>query len=134
MNLETRMARDMGVLLAALLVGGLFLASSLGFRQRWVLEARDGVAAPPATITFRQERRRSDKVIVVTACATYDAPYSRFLGKMTIEPLVDIPRACTADDRPLLDALEHARAYRFEGEKLLLETSDGHTLVLGHAT
>ena len=129
MNPETKLARDLAVMLA----GGLFLASGFGFGQRWVLESRDGVAAPPATITFREKRRRQDEVTVVTACNTYDAAYSRFLGQMTIETLSHVPRDCVDQDRPLLDALERTRRYHFEGETLLLETSDGHSLVLRHA-
>ena len=134
MNPETKLARDLTIVLAVMLAGGLFLASGFGFQQRWVLESRDGVATPPVAITFVEHRRRRDEVRVVTACAAYDAGYSRFVGKLTIDPLGWYPRDCVEADRPLLDVLERARRYHFEGERLLLETSDGHTLVLRHPT
>jgi heat shock protein HslJ len=133
MEPENKLARDLMIVMAMMLAGGLFLVSGFGFQQRWTLERFDGVAAPPATIAFREPRRGRNRVSVVTACDAYEARYSRFMGGLTIDDLRHYPRACAEDDRVLLDALGQARRYHYEGEKLLLETADGHTLVLKHA-
>uniref|UniRef100_B0SVH3 DUF306 domain-containing protein n=1 Tax=Caulobacter sp. (strain K31) TaxID=366602 RepID=B0SVH3_CAUSK len=129
---ETKLARDLAILTVVVLAAGLFLLSGFGFQQRWVLESRAGVAAPGVSIAFRHARRGRDRMRVVTACDAYESRYSRFAGSITIQPPTDYPRACAADDRDLLDALGRARRYHYEGEKLLLETSDGQTLVLRH--
>ena len=132
MNPETKLARDLTILTVVVLAGGLFLLAGFGFQQRWVLESRAGVAAPAVTIAFREPRRGRDRMRVVTACDAYESHYSRFAGSITIQPPTYYPRACAGDDRDLLDALGRARRYHYEGEKLLLETSDGQTLVLRH--
>jgi hypothetical protein len=133
MNPETKLARDLTILTVVVLAGGLFVLSGFGFQQRWVLESRAGVAAPAVTIAFREPRRGADTMRVVTACDAYESHYSRFAGSITIQPpTYYYPRACAGGDRDLLDALGRARRYHYEGEKLLLETSDGQILILRH--
>ena len=133
MNPETKLARDLTILTVVVLAGGLFVLSGFGFQQSWVLESRAGVAAPAVTIAFREPRRSpNNRMRVVTACDAYESHYSRFAGSITIQPPTYYPRACAGDDRDLLDALGRARRYHYEGEKLLLETSDGQVLVLRH--
>ncbi|MBO9709288.1 MAG: META domain-containing protein [Caulobacter sp.] len=132
MEPEKKLARDLTILGVVILAAMPFVFSELGFRQRWIVESRDGVAARADEVSFRHKRRRGDRVALHTACGVYNGRYSHLAGRVTISDLSRPPPWC-GDDAALIADLNAARRYRFVDGKLRLETDQGHVLLLRRA-
>jgi hypothetical protein len=134
MEPEKKLARDLTILGAVVLAAMPFVLSEMGFSQRWVVESRDGAAAPPDEVDFHHKRRRGDRVALRTACGDYHGRASHLAGHVTIWSLSPPLQGCGRNDAAILADLNAARRYRFVDGKLRLETDRGHVLLLRRST
>jgi heat shock protein HslJ len=99
----------------------------------WVAETSAGapvVAGGDVTLTFEADGRSGGKA----GCNSYGAGYQRDGSKLAFEQAFSTKMFCSPDmlmaqEQAYLDLLSHVNGYQTQGDKLILNATDGKTIV-----
>jgi len=125
--------RDGIVIVLAILGGGLWVLSSIGFNGTWVLESPSVVDGSPVQLFLSYGRRgRNARYSLRFACGRVEGGLSRFAGQIEFREGSRLDSRCEAPIQEIAAALRVSTRYRLRNERLTLTAPSGAVLVFRH--